>query len=280
MPAKKWKCICGQKNEERARFCQRCGRKRPDSPLRSERHIQPPAVNADNSIFHKNIEQKSVQPPAPSAEPTAMPQVNQPYNGGQYAAPNKGESKFYKNGFIAICAALRVLAAVLLYTNYQSTLQANHTTQQTQQTQQQAKKDGDRPDRDRQMKTDLSLGGIDLGMTTDEVHKVLGKEDDVEVRNGLTFLEYPNLEIGTRTTGVVCSLVSNGSVETKRHMKEGMTYSDMCKKYGKDYAKMEWGDKILYEYTFTSMRGEKGLLRFAIRKSDNKVDYISVRIPD
>lgn len=206
-----------------------------------------------------------------------MPQVNQPYNGGQYAAPNKGVSKSYRNGFIMICAAILVLAAVLLYANYRTTLQTDHAVQLTQQ---QAKKNGDRPDRDRQMKTDLSLGGIDLGMTTDEVHKVLGKEDHVEVRNGMTFLEYPNLEIGTRNTGVVCSLVSNGSVETKRHMKEGMTYSNMCQKYGKDYAKMEWGDKILYEYTFTSMRGEKGLLRFAIRKSDHKVDYISVRIPD
>lgn len=133
------------------------------------------------------------------------------------------------------------------------------------------------------MKTDLSLGGLDLGISTDEMHKAMGKEnstkDSKEIK-GLTFYQFDTLKAGV-IHDKIHSLVSNGSsAKTKRGLHEGSSYKDMIDAYGSDYVKMNYDNKVLYEYTFKSSTGEDGLLRFAINKSDQKVAYISVRIPE
>ena len=133
----------------------------------------------------------------------------------------------------------------------------------------------------RKMESDLSLGGLDLDMTVDEVHKAIGKEDTIKTKNKYHFLEYTNMEVGVRDDDIVHSLVSNGaSVQTKRGIHEGSTFAEVKKAYGTDYYKMDNDDLTLYEYPFKSLKGHEGLLRFAIKKSDQTVKYISVRIPE
>lgn len=132
----------------------------------------------------------------------------------------------------------------------------------------------------REMKSDLSLGGLDLDMTVDEVHKALGKETSAKKQGKFDFIYYPDLQVGTYQN-VVRALVSDGtSVETKRGIHEGSTLADIRKAYGTDCQAMDYDDLTLYEYSFKSMKGHDGLLRFAVKKSDNTVSYISVRIPE
>lgn len=131
----------------------------------------------------------------------------------------------------------------------------------------------------REMKSDLSLGGLDLDMTVDEVHKALGKETSAKKQGKFDFIYYPDLQVGTYQN-VVRALVSDGpSVETKRGIHEGSSLADIQKAYGTDCQAMDYDDLTLYEYSFKSLKGHDGLLRFAVKKSDNTVKYISVRIP-
>ena len=131
----------------------------------------------------------------------------------------------------------------------------------------------------RKMKSDLSLGGLDLDMTVDEVHKALGKENSTKEEGELHILYYPDLHVNTRDK-IVSALVSESpAAETKRGIHEGSSLADIQKAYGTDCATMDYDDLTLYEYSFKSLKGHDGLLRFAVKKSDNTVKYISVRIP-
>ena len=131
----------------------------------------------------------------------------------------------------------------------------------------------------REMKSDLSLGGLDLDMTVDEVHKALGKENSTKEEGELHILYYPDLHVNTRDK-IVSALVSESpAAETKRGIHEGSSLADIQKAYGTDCQAMDYDDLTLYEYSFKSLKGHDGLLRFAVKKSDNTVKYISVRIP-
>ena len=50
--------------------------------------------------------------------------------------------------------------------------------------------------------------------------------------------------------------------------------------YGNPTSTLAYDGKTLYEYTFSTINGKTGILRFAINPDTNLVDYISVRIPD
>lgn len=127
---------------------------------------------------------------------------------------------------------------------------------------------------------DLSLGKAMLGMSIKDVRTVLGKEKGIDLKDGYKFYHYGDLQLGEKD-GIVDAIVSDGSsVKTSRGIHEGSTYNDMVKAYGDDYMFMKLDNLKLYEYLFHDKMGRKGLLRFAIRNSDKKVDYISIRIAE
>lgn len=131
----------------------------------------------------------------------------------------------------------------------------------------------------REMQTDLSLGGLDIDCTDKDMVNLYGKEDSEKTVNGLVRHKY-NGKIEVVTEGNrITALVSDGpNVKTKRGLHEGSTFAEMKKAYGTGYMKSDYNDVILYEYTFSSMKGDSGILRFAVNKSDNTVKYISVRL--
>ncbi len=134
----------------------------------------------------------------------------------------------------------------------------------------------------REISSDLSLGGIVIGDTIGKVHEILGSENKREVRaGGYVFYMFQGLQVGAKDDNVITALVSDGkNVTTKRGIHEGSTYGQMVDAYGKDYEKTDYNDLVLYEYSFTGVNGKKGLLRFAVNKTDETINYISVRIPD
>ena len=128
--------------------------------------------------------------------------------------------------------------------------------------------------------SDLSLGGVALGYSIDQMHNILGRETSIEDNGMYKFYNYSDIQVGIKD-GKVDSLVSNSSVvETKRGIHQGSNLQDVLNKYGDNYSKTDYNDLILYEYTFAADNGKNGILRFAINKSNNQVNYISVRIPD
>lgn len=128
--------------------------------------------------------------------------------------------------------------------------------------------------------SDLSLGGVELGYSIEQMHKVLGKETSIDEKDSYKFYNYSDIQVGIKN-GKVDALVSNSSaVVTKRGIHQGSSLKDVFDKYGDNYNKMDYDDLILYEYTFATDNNKNGILRFAISKSNNQVNYISVRIPE
>lgn len=128
--------------------------------------------------------------------------------------------------------------------------------------------------------SDLSLGGVELGYSIEQMHKVLGKETSIDEKDSYKFYNYSDIQVGIKN-GKVDALVSNSSaVATKRGIHQGSSLKDVFDKYGDNYNKMDYDDLILYEYTFATDNNKNGILRFAISKSNNQVNYISVRIPE
>ena len=125
--------------------------------------------------------------------------------------------------------------------------------------------------------SDLSLAGISLGDDIDKMYVVLGRERQIKHQGKYTFYLYDNVQVGMEN-GIVKALVSNNRLaETKRGIHEGSGLEDVFHEYGNDCYETDYNDLILYEYTFPN---KNGILRFAVNKSDNHVNYISVRVPD
>lgn len=131
-----------------------------------------------------------------------------------------------------------------------------------------------------EMTSDLSLGGLDLDLTLDEMHERLGQEESSKQEDNHMYYFYEGLKVGS-TNNKLTSLVSdNDKVATKRGLHQGDSYDDMVKAYGSSYNKMEYNGQMLYEYSFQSLDGKNGILRFAVSEDTNKIAYISVRIPE
>ena len=131
----------------------------------------------------------------------------------------------------------------------------------------------------REMKTDLSLGGLDLGDPAGDIAEV---ETDAEKKapkqeGSMLRHYYADMQI-VEENGKITALVSEtDKVSTKRGIHQGSTLDEVQKAYGTDtFSQSDDGDgRTLYEYKFTGQDDRVGLLRFAVK--DGKVDYISVR---
>lgn len=133
------------------------------------------------------------------------------------------------------------------------------------------------------VQTDLSIGGLDVGVSVGDMRKALGNEKSSKaVPNipGFTNYTYDGMTVGVKD-GEVTTLVSDGAnVQTKRGIHQGSMLADIMQEYGTNYTKQEFDGLVLYEYEFTAVGGEKGILRFAVNPQNNQVDYISARLPE
>lgn len=131
------------------------------------------------------------------------------------------------------------------------------------------------------MKTDLSLGGLDLGDSETQVKQIIQEApSDMQQEGDLIRCYYTVMEVVFDKNKNVAALVSNSDiVKTKRSIHQNSNFVDVTKAYGMDYQKFAVdGGITCYEYPFSAQNGKNGLLRFAVRDSDQKVAYISVRI--
>ena len=129
------------------------------------------------------------------------------------------------------------------------------------------------------VKSDLSLGGMDLDETMQDMYDKLGKESYTKSDDGKTYYYYKDSVRVGFTDGKVTSLVSDGTNSTtKRGIHEGSTLQEVLNAYGDSATKFNYDNLELYEYSARSLAGRDGILRFAIN-AQGKVEYISVRIP-
>ena len=125
---------------------------------------------------------------------------------------------------------------------------------------------------------DLSLDALTIGDSEDKVYKVLGQPNTTRQGNqGRIHLKYGNIEVVLYQRKISALVSQTPAVSTPRGIHEGSTAEDVFKEYGNDYELSNYENNNLYEYFVTSVDGVPCRLRFAVRNSDGKVDYISMR---
>ena len=252
-----WACVCGHQGNTSA-FCTECGRSRAEGERQAAAQAAPPVATAAGT-------QRNAVPPV-------RPQVWQE-PAGQAAGGAAGRSPAEAKKRMALIAAVVVLLGILVFfgvREFGSQGSGSYASLVGKQATETAK----------EAKTDLSLGGLDLGDKKSDIEKAkLGKENDTKEESGLVFHYYDDVQVATDGDEVVGLKSVSDRLATKRGIHQGDSLADVKKAYGSDFQKSAGEDGMTYyEYAFQTDAGEEGLLRFAIRNSDQKVGYISARL--
>lgn len=252
-----WACVCGHQGNTSA-FCTECGRSRAEGERQAAAQAAPPVVTAAGT-------QRNAVPPV-------QPQV-WPEPAGQAAGGAAGRSPAEAKKRMALIAAVVVLLGILVFfgvREFGSQGSGSYASLVGKQATETAK----------EAKTDLSLGGLDLGDKKSDIEKAkLGKENDTKEESGLVFHYYDDVQVATDGDEVVGLKSVSDRLATKRGIHQGDSLADVKKAYGSDFQKSAGEDGMTYyEYAFQTDDGEEGLLRFAVRNSDQKVGYISARL--
>lgn len=252
-----WACVCGHQGNTSA-FCTECGRSRAEGERQVAAQVAPPVATAAGT-------QRNAVPPV-------QPQVWQE-PAGQAAGGAAGRSPAEAKKRMALIAAVVVLLGILVFfgvREFGSQGSGSYASLVGKQATETAK----------EAKTDLSLGGLDLGDKKSDIEKAkLGKENDTKEESSLVFHYYDDVQVATDGDEVVGLKSVSDRLATKRGIHQGDSLADVKKAYGSDFQKSAGEDGMTYyEYAFQTDAGEEGLLRFAIRNSDQKVGYISARL--
>ena len=137
-----------------------------------------------------------------------------------------------------------------------------------------------KPDYIKSQKTDLSLGGVDIGIDVIKLHEILGPEKAEEKNGTRIILKYDHIDVELQEGKVYSVVSNNGDALTLRGIHQGSTLQDITSAYGAAVSSFDSGNLSMLEYKFNSLDNRDGILRFAVNKSNNTVDYISVRISD
>lgn len=281
--ADEWICSCGQSNK--GNFCIKCGTPRPG---RQEKPAPAPAPQP--RVQAQPAQQSMQQPQQPFVQPQMQqmqqpPQMpQQPYYQPMYQQQYPQPEDKNKNLKIGLGIVAVILVLVLVFFGMREgafgdePAPSNYSSVSKNGDKAASKQNADKKqDGSREMQTDLSLGGMDLGMTVAQMHETLGQELSTKHKDGMVFYQYPTVEVGT-TGDIVTSLVSEtDSAVTKRGLHQGSLLREVTNTYGTDYMKSEYGGKDLYEYNYTDLKGQSGILRFAVVQGTDTVNYISIR---
>lgn len=127
---------------------------------------------------------------------------------------------------------------------------------------------------------DLSLNTISLGDSQSVVLNSMGEPNSKRFVNSRTRWKYDDMEVVFNGNTVSALVSENANAVSSRGVREGSSLADMEAAYGRNHQCSSYDNLSLYEYPIKSSEGRKCYLRFAIRKSDKKVDYISIRYVD
>ena len=125
---------------------------------------------------------------------------------------------------------------------------------------------------------DLSLGVLTIGDPAEKVRKALGEPNSTKTKeNGRIFCKYNSVEVVLYQDKVSALVSYSTEAETPRGIHNESTAQEVFNVYGTNYIESTYEGLTLYEYEVTSQDGHPCYLRFAVRGTDQKVDYISAR---
>ncbi len=135
-----------------------------------------------------------------------------------------------------------------------------------------------KPNVDGQKVSDDVIGGVKLGDDIKIVEQTLGKALKKTASEGNQIrCEYEQMDVAYKNGRVVGIAADDEKYSlTGRGVKAGSRLDAVINKYGKNYMLYVYENLDLYEYKFYDKK-DAYILRFAVRRNDNRVKYISVR---
>lgn len=240
---------CHQPVDPSAKFCPSCGAQLqvPEAQYGSMKAVQ--------------SEEKSAQPEMnPVTPPILSPQKKE--------LPLKVQLQAHGNLIIALACVLAVaIAGGVWYAHEQKAVPAKENAVSSQPV-----KTAD---------SELSLNGVYLGQSLDEAKDNLGRElSTSDSKDGAVHHKFTDMDVVVKDNKVIMLTSSSPAAQSKRGIHQGSSFDDVVNAYGDDYQASEYGAQIHYEYTFKTDDGKPGILRFAVSKNSQTVEYISVRLTD
>lgn len=240
---------CHQPVDPSAKFCPSCGAQLqvPEAQYGSMKAVQ--------------SEEKSAQPEMnPVTPPVLSPQKKE--------LPLKAQLQDHRNLIIALACVLAVaIAGGVWYAHEQKAVPAKENAVLSQPV-----KTAD---------SELSLNGVYLGQSWDEAKDNLGRElSTSDSKDGAVHHKFTDMDVVVKDNKVIMLTSSSPAAQSKRGIHQGSSFDDVVNAYGDDYQASEYGAQIHYEYTFKTDDGKPGILRFAVGKNSQTVEYISVRLTD
>lgn len=240
---------CHQPVDPSAKFCPSCGAQLqvPEAQYGSMKAVQ--------------SEEKSAQPEMnPVTPPILSPQKKE--------LPLKVQLQAHGNLIIALACVLAVaIAGGVWYAHEQKAVPAKENAVSSQPV-----KTAD---------SELSLNGVYLGQSWDEAKDNLGRElSTSDSKDGAVHHKFTDMDVVVKDNKVIMLTSPSPAAQSKRGIHQGSSFDDVVNAYGDDYQASEYGAQIHYEYTFKTDDGKPGILRFAVSKNSQTVEYISVRLTD
>lgn len=182
--------------------------------------------------------------------------------------PLKAQLQEHRNLLIALaCVIVVAVAGGIWYAHEQKAVPAQGSTVSSQPV-----KTAD---------SELSLNGVYLDQSWDEAKDGLGRElGTSDSKDGAVHHKFTDMDVVVKDDKVIMLTSASAAAQSKRGIHQGSSLDDVVNAYGDDYQASEYGAQIHYEYTFKTDDGKQGILRFAVSKNSQTVEYISVRLAD
>lgn len=239
---------CHQPVDPSAKFCPSCGAR-----------LQVPETRYGH-LTAAQPEEKAVHPDRhPATPPVVMPSK---------AVPLKTQLQAHRNLIIALaCVLIVALAGGIWYAHEQKAVPAKGSTVSSE-----PAKTAD---------SELSLNGVYLGQSWEDAKEGLGRElSTSDSKDGAVHHKFTDMDVVVKDDKVIMLTSASAAAQSKRGIHQGSSFDDVVNAYGDDYQASEYGAQIHYEYTFKTDDGKPGILRFAVSKNSQTVEYISVRLAD
>lgn len=123
----------------------------------------------------------------------------------------------------------------------------------------------------------LSLGGVALTNAVTDLSSLLGTPITTENKNGITVQKYKDVEVHISNSQIQMIVSNSPNAQTSRGIHEQSSIHDAVKAYGGAYETSEYGNYDLIEYKVNDVKIGECIIRFAVEKNNNKVNYISIR---
>ena len=129
--------------------------------------------------------------------------------------------------------------------------------------------------------TDLSLNGIDVGISLERLNEILGANDSVEDFDGYSIYRYGSLKAEVRSGKVVALITDDSRFSTSKNIHVGSTYSEVISAYGQ-HANKSSERFTIYEYPIKALNNGNGVMRFSVDgvHLSDPVVQISARLVD